>query len=211
MVNRPRAHWAAALVACAVLGAFPYVRGTRVPLLSLADLGFHELGHLVMYVLPISAFLTAIMGSVTQVAVPLGLAVYFGWWRRDLPSASVCSAWAATNLHDVSAYVADAPYQRLPLLGGEHDWAYLLGPEQLDHLHAAHNVAAVVNGTGLVALLVALGACAYGLATTTGDDSGSVSSSVSGPVVATRTTPDDHWPTTSRTPSAGRRPPNTRW
>jgi hypothetical protein len=208
MVNRPRAHWAAALAACAVLGFFPYVRGTRVPLLSLADLGFHELGHLVMYVLPISRFLTAIMGSVMQVAVPLGLAVYFGARRRDLPSVAVCTAWAATNLHDVSVYVGDAPYERLPLLGGEHDWAYLLGPEQLDHLHAAHNVAAVVNGFGLVALLLALGTCAYALATTNGEN---VRSSAATPVAAMRTTPDDHWPTTSRTPFEDRRPPSTRW
>jgi hypothetical protein len=205
LAGRPRPHWAAALVACAVLGFFAYVRGTRVPLLSLADLGFHELGHLVMYVLPISDFLTAIMGSVMQVAVPLGFAAYFGWWRRDLPSVAVCAAWAATNLHDVSVYVADAPYERLPLLGGEHDWAYLLGPEQLDHLHAAHNVAAVVNGVGLVALLLALGTCIYALLTT------NVRSSASTPVVATRTTPDDHWPTTSRTPFADRPHRNTRW
>jgi hypothetical protein len=203
--DRPRSYWAAALAACAVLGFFPYVRGTRVPLLSLADLGFHELGHLVMYVLPISQFLTAIMGSVMQVAVPLGLASYFGWWRRDLPSVAVCAAWAAANLHDVSVYVADAPYQRLPLLGGEHDWAYLLGPEQLDRLHAAHNVAAVVNGAGLVALLLALGACTYALVTT------NVRSSASAPDAATRTTPDDHWPTTSRTPFADRHHRSTRW
>ncbi len=29
---------------------------------------------------------------------------------------------------DVSIYIADAPFQRLPLIGGSHDWAYLLGP-----------------------------------------------------------------------------------
>jgi hypothetical protein len=156
---RPWWHWAVAAAACALLGWFPFVHHHRVPLLGNADLGFHELGHLVMYVVPISQFLTAIMGSVFQVAVPAGLAAYFAIARRDAMAATVCGAWSAANLHDVSVYIADAPYERLPLIGGQHDWAYLLGPEQLDHLAAAHDVAAVVNGIGAVLALATITTC----------------------------------------------------
>lgn len=157
--ERPWWHWAVAAAACALVAWFPFVRHQRVPLLGNADLGFHELGHLVMYVVPVSQFLTAIMGSVFQVAVPAGLAAYFAIARHDALATAVCSAWTAANLHDVSIYIADAPYERLPLIGGTHDWAYLLGPEQLDHLAAAHNVAAVVNGTGVVIALAAIATC----------------------------------------------------
>lgn len=89
-----------------MLGVFSFVRGARVPLLGLVDLGFHELGHLLTYPLP--DVVTAAMGSVTQALVPLGLATYFLLIRRDLVGGSVCLGWAATSAQDVSVYIADA-------------------------------------------------------------------------------------------------------
>jgi hypothetical protein len=157
-------HWLLALGACALLAWFPFVAHRRVPLLSAADLGFHELGHLVMYVVPVSAFLTALMGSVFQVAVPAGLAAYFAVVRLDRVGACVCAAWCGANLHDVSVYVADAPYERLPLLGGEHDWAYLLGPEQLDRLGDASRIATVFDTAGALLAWGAVVACVVTLA-----------------------------------------------
>ena len=59
MTRRSPAAWAGAVSWCAALGWFAFVRNTRVPLLSLADLGFHELGHMVMYVVPVSELLAA--------------------------------------------------------------------------------------------------------------------------------------------------------
>lgn len=156
--NRPAA--VAALAWCAVCGWFAFVRGTRVPLLGLVDLGFHELGHLAGYVLPVGDLATAAMGSLTQCAVPIGLACSFRFARRDRVGFVACTAWAATSLQDASVYVADAPHQRLELLGGEHDWAYVLGPEQLDVLHHAGTIAAAVWAAGLaLALLAAAVAC----------------------------------------------------
>src|SRR5262245_13879054 len=73
----PATAWCAALAWCAIAGWFAFVRGARVPVLWGVDLGFHELGHLVMYILPINQVLTAAMGSIMQCAVPAGLAAYF--------------------------------------------------------------------------------------------------------------------------------------
>ena len=69
-------------------------------------------------------------GSVLQVAVPLGLAAYFGLLRRkEWASAGFCLAWAGTSARDVAVYVADAPVQALPLIGGGHPRLGLLaGP-----------------------------------------------------------------------------------
>ncbi|MGH2683623.1 MAG: hypothetical protein ACRDIX_10360 [Actinomycetota bacterium] len=76
--------WAfgAGIAACLAIGWVALIRGRPVPVLSLVNLGFHELGHLVTY--PFPDLVTAVMGSVTQVIVPVRLAGYFAWARRDV-------------------------------------------------------------------------------------------------------------------------------
>lgn len=148
----------AGVAACLALGYFAFVKGTRVPLLGGVDLGFHELGHLVTYVFP--DVITAAMGSITQVAVPVGLAVYFLWARKDPVAGGICLAWASTSAQDASVYIADAPYQMLQLIGGEHDWAFVLGPEHLNMLDKAHAIAASVKGFGFLMLLTGITICA---------------------------------------------------
>lgn len=190
--DRPRAHWIAVLAWCAVCGWFAFVRGVRVPLVSAADLGFHELGHLIMYVLPINQILTAAMGSIMQCAVPLGLATYFWVWRRDPIGSLVCLAWASTNLQDASVYIADAPYQRLELIGGEHDWAFVLG--QLHKLQDAHLIATVVRDSGLLVLLVAIAIAAFGLVRALAPGSRALSAPAANPGAATASRADDLFP-----------------
>jgi hypothetical protein len=148
-----------AAVACLALGWFPFVHGTRVPLLGYVDLGFHELGHMLTMWAPRLIYFA--MGSVNQIAVPLGLATYFFWLRGDRIGGSLCLAWAGTSAADVSAYIADAPYQRLPLLGGMHDWAFILGPAHLNMLDAAHTIAAVVKVFGLLCVLAGAAVCCW--------------------------------------------------
>lgn len=147
----------AAVVAVGLLAWFPIVAGTRVPLLGFFDLGMHELGHLVTFPLPQP--LTAAAGSLTQILVPLGLAAYFLLWRGERMSAAICVAWGGANFYDVAVYVADAPYQRLALLGGDnvyHDWAYLLGPEVTDALSWANELATTLRILGIVAFVAAV-------------------------------------------------------
>ena len=148
------------IVACAVIGYFPYVQQRRVPLLGGVDLGFHELGHMLTYVFP--DVITALMGGVFQVAVPIGLAAYFGVRRHDLLGAGLCLAWAGASAADVSVYIADAPYQRLPLIGGSHDWAYLLGPGALGNMDGAAGIAGFVKGIGAVMIVAGISLCFRG-------------------------------------------------
>jgi hypothetical protein len=156
-----RGKFVTGLGACAFLGFFAFVRGTRVPLLGLVDLGFHEFGHMVTYWL--SDVITASMGTITQVMVPIGLAVYFLWFRKDALGGGVCLAWAATSAQDAGVYIADAPYQTLHLIGGTHDWAFVLGPDHLNTLNSAHTIAAAVKGFGFLLLLAGIAVCAWGL------------------------------------------------
>lgn len=154
--------FAAGTTGCVLIGWVSLVRGRPVPILALVNLGFHELGHLLTYALP--DLITAVMGSVVQIAVPAGLAVYFGWRRGDLLGMGLCLAWAGSASQEVSVYVADAPHQRLLLIGGEHDWAFILG--RLNALDAADELAAVVSAAAWALVLSGLGACLLGLVRT---------------------------------------------
>jgi hypothetical protein len=124
------------------------------------------------------------MGSINQCAVPAGLAAYFWFSRRDGIGACACLAWAATSFQDASVYIADAPFQRLQLIGGEHDWAFVLGPQHLDKLQDAHAIATTVRTVGLVLLLFAIAIAVREL----------VASSVSVPVAARNARSDDLFP-----------------
>jgi hypothetical protein len=144
---------------CLAIGLYPFVLGKRVPLLGLADLGFHEFGHLLTYSLPDVA--TAISGSAMQILVPLTLAAYFLLRaQRDLLAAGLCLAWAGSAATDVAVYVADAPYEALPLIGGHHDWAFILG--RLGVLDTAGGIAASIRWAGGVFVLAGLAACLAG-------------------------------------------------
>lgn len=186
----PQIVWCAALTWCALAGWFAFVQGRRVPVLWFADFGFHELGHMICYPLPVGEVITAAMGSVSQCAVPLGFAAYFWFSRRDAAAAAACTAWSATNFRDVSVYIADAPYERLPLIGGKHDWATILGPEHFNRLQDAHAIATVTRTIGLVVLGAATLIAFRGLLF-----SGS-GSATADPVAATASRSDDRFPST---------------
>ena len=156
--SRPLWAYAAGAVTCTLIGWWALVRGVRVPGLSLVNLGFHELGHFLTY--PFPDLLTAAMGSVTQVIVPLGLAGYFVWRSRDLLGAGLCLAWAGASAQEVSVYIADAPYELLPLIGGDHDWAFIL--DRLDAMTAADTVAVSVLVLAWTLVLGGIGVCAWG-------------------------------------------------
>ena len=138
---------------CTFVGWWAFVRDDRIPVLTFVNLGFHELGHLVCYLVPlVGTVVTASAGSVMQCLVPLGLGIYFVAWRRDRLAAAACLAWAAANFQEASVYIADAPFEELQLIGGEHDWATVLGPEHLDRLQDAGSIASTVRGIGIVIL-----------------------------------------------------------
>lgn len=124
---------AVAAIACVAAGVWVYLGGQRAFLISYVDLGFHELGHLLFSWAP--GLVPPLAGSVTQILVPLGLALYFAA-RRESYGTALLLAWAATSAANVSVYAADAPMQALTLLGnGRHDWAWVF--QSLGHMEWA--------------------------------------------------------------------------
>lgn len=153
------------LAACAALVWTGLISGSRVPALALVDLGFHELGHLVAAPLP--DLITALAGSVSQIAVPVGLAAYFLFAQRDLLGVGLCLTWAGTSARNVAVYVADAPHQALPLIGGQHDWGFILAGS----LDLAPAIAGFVTFVAWGLALAGMGVCALGLARATAQSS----------------------------------------
>lgn len=147
------------LLAAAVGGVvawFAFVADQPVPLLDWFDLAVHEAGHLFAAWLPRMAMFLA--GSVAQVAFPLFMAAYFWVRARDAAASGFCLAWAGASAWDVSVYAGDAVAQTLPLVGGgEHDWAYILGPNGFDALHLTGSVAGFIEFSGAVMAVLGIG------------------------------------------------------
>lgn len=144
-------NWGRYLVVGAVavaISVFAFILREPVPIFDWIDLGVHELGHMVVMAGP--RMMHFLAGSVAQVIVPVALAFYFLWKQKDLAGAGFCFAWAGTSMWDVSVYIADAPMQALPLIGGgTHDWGYLLGPQGWDALNQAGSIAGFVDFVGM--------------------------------------------------------------
>lgn len=155
--------WFAGAIAVGYVAFGTYTGDGWVFPFSYADLGFHELGHmLTMFWAPQPV--TAFAGSFVQVAVPLGLGAYFGLVRRDRVSAAIMLAWAGCSANNVSVYIYDATRRALMLLGGQegHDWAYLLGPSVLDALDATDAIALGVKVASVLAMIAAFAVLAWG-------------------------------------------------
>ena len=88
----------------------------------------HEAGHLLFGYF--GEFMLIAGGTLGQLLVPAGIAVYFAA-RREFYSASVVLFWVGENLLNISVYLKDAAAMELPLVslgGGDsiHDWNWLL-------------------------------------------------------------------------------------
>ncbi len=121
-------------------------------------LGFHEMGHLLFGWAP--DLITALMGSVFQIAVPVIVIIVF-YRQPDYFGMSVGGFWLSYALFELAAYVGDARSRDLPLVGFaaqedlEHDWHTILGTLRMlpaDHFLAfLMKVAAFAAGAASLA------------------------------------------------------------
>jgi hypothetical protein len=95
-------------------------------LIDTINLIFHEAGHTIFAFF--GEFIHVLMGSGTQVLIPLLCAAQF-YRQNNLFAVAVMVMWAGQSMHGVAVYAADAQVMQLELLGGDnviHDWNYLL-------------------------------------------------------------------------------------
>lgn len=150
----------AGVLACLALGWFGIVEGLRIPILADATYGFHEFGHLMAWALPETY--RAMMGSLSQVLIPLGLAGYFLLFHRDYLGVSLMLAWTGVSAHETGRYMGDAIAQTMQISPYHeiHDWAFALG--ELGKVPAADELAWIMQAAGLVCVFVAMGVAALG-------------------------------------------------
>lgn len=110
------------------------------------DLVIHEAGHTLFSF--DGFFLTIAGGSLLQVLVPAGVALYFFLTRQPW-SGAIVLMWMGQSLLNVAVYAADAETMDLPLVGGEdvlHDWNYMLA--STGHLPLTELIAGALRWLG---------------------------------------------------------------
>lgn len=122
-----------------------------------ANLLFHEAGHLVF---SFGTTVTALGGTLMQLALPLLFVLYFSLHRRDAFAGGACAWWLAENLVNIARYMHDAPVEELPLVGGTiQDWTFLF--TRWGMLRQARDIADLVRLIGLVGMGAALAFLLY--------------------------------------------------
>ena len=117
-------------------------------------LPIHETGHLVF--MAFGQYLYAAGGSLFQLIFP-GIFVGYFLWKKQRYNATVPLWFVGVSAVDLVSYIKDAPFGEIELIGGEHDWSYLLGETRW--MHAAGRIGdAVLHFGGLcMVLAVVLG------------------------------------------------------
>lgn len=126
--------------------------GFLLAILDGANLIFHEAGHVLFS--PFGDFMQYLGGSLMQVLIPAICAVYF-LLHQQRSAYAVTLFWTGESITNVAIYVADGRRMELPLIGGDHDWNYLL--DRLNLLNQAESLGRLVFALGVVTILFSLG------------------------------------------------------
>ena len=114
-------------------------------------LPIHETGHLVF--MAFGQYLYAAGGSLFQLIFP-GIFVGYFLWKKQRYSATVPLWFVGVSAVDLVSYIKDAPYGEIELIGGEHDWSYLLGETRW--MHAAGKIGDAVLHFGGLCMMIAV-------------------------------------------------------
>jgi hypothetical protein len=117
---------------------------------------FHEAGH--MFFSWFGHTIMILGGTLGELLVPLGVAVYFGL-RRETTGVGFAAFWFFENFLYIGTYMADARRMELPLVGMgdtlDHDWNILFS--QWGVLMHDRDIAAVTRGAGWVGMVGVMG------------------------------------------------------
>lgn len=119
-------------------------------------LPIHETGHIVF--MAFGQYLYAAGGSIFQILFP-GIFVGYFLWKGERYAATIPLWFVGISAMDIVPYIKDAPFGQIELIGGEHDWAYLLGETRW--MHAANQIGDFVLHFGGLCVIAALGLGLY--------------------------------------------------
>lgn len=122
------------------------------------DLFIHEGGHFFFGFMGRMIYFMG--GSLMQIVLP-SLTVYV-FLKSSFRSLIGTLYWLGHNMINVSVYIGDAPYKRLPLLGGSdsiHDWNWIFN--QAGMMDSAETISGIVLTLGIVSCCGAVGTAVY--------------------------------------------------
>ncbi len=126
-------------------------------IIDTVDLFIHEGGHFFFGFM--GRLIYFMGGSLMQVVLPaLALWVFL---KSGLRTLIATLYWLGQNLVNVSVYIGDAPYKRLPLISSAaiHDWNWIFS--HIGNMQMAEPVSAVVFVVGVVSCCGAVIAAGY--------------------------------------------------
>ncbi len=128
-----------------------YITGIQnnLTLLDNANLLFHEAGHMVFGLVGIE-FITVLGGTLLQLIIPMIIIFYF-YSNSNSFGAQVGLYWLGENIVNIARYVGDANVKIIPLIGGGHDWEYLLS--QMGILSSAETLGGFLRIIGIMIML----------------------------------------------------------
>jgi hypothetical protein len=123
---------------------------------------FHEAGHFIFMFFG-SQFIHMAGGTLLQLIIPIVLALYFLFVKKDVYASCFMLLWLGSSFFDVAIYAKDAIVMNLDLLGGDnvtHDWNYLLST--LGALKYTSQIASTIFSLGTMSLIVGVVVGIYG-------------------------------------------------
>lgn len=119
---KPLKKWYLSFLLLPLAVYFILTRG-EYTLIDNIDLIIHEAGH--FFFMFFGDFIQMAGGTLMQIIFPLFIAWYF--YRNGYRmGVQLFIFWLGQNLINISVYAADANKMKLKLIGGRHDWLYLL-------------------------------------------------------------------------------------
>jgi hypothetical protein len=120
--------------------------------MDMVDLFIHEAGH--FFFSFFGQVIYYMGGSLFQIILPIVTLIVFA--RTSIRSMSFTLFWIGESTVNVSIYIADAQWKRLPLISrhATHDWNWLC--VHLNLLQEAESISSVVNVIGIITCISAL-------------------------------------------------------
>jgi hypothetical protein len=128
-----------------------------IMVMDMVDLFIHEAGH--FFFSFFGQVIYYMGGSLFQIILPIVTLIVFA--RSSIRSMSFTLFWIGENTVNVSIYIADAQWKRLPLISrhATHDWNWLC--VHLNLLDSAESIGSVVNIVGIFICISAIGVGIY--------------------------------------------------
>ena len=123
------------------------------------NLFIHEGGHGIFRIF--GEFIYVLGGTLMQLILPASAVVVF--LRSGMGTLPFTLFWLGENVVNVSVYIMDAPYRRLPLISkyAAHDWGYIT--DTLGVTHLAEDFGLVVKIIGILICLGGIGFSVYSI------------------------------------------------